>query len=66
MRSAIEENTNGPLTIDECLIGVVDDYLDSFDGQNQKLLSMFEKNNQHWQKKIDSDGAEYEQNVAKI
>jgi len=45
IRSAIEKNTNGPLNIDGCLIGVVDDYLDSFDGQNQKLLPMFEKNN---------------------
>ena len=37
-----------------CLIGQVDEYMKAFDTQQAEMQSMFDKNDRHWQLKIES------------
>ena len=54
MRLSIQENTMQDQSFTGCLIGQVDEYMKAFDTQKAEMLSMFDKNDQHWQLKIES------------
>ena len=48
MRAIVKTNCNSEDNIDGCLVGTVDDYLASFEAQNQQMMAMFDKSQEQW------------------
>ena len=49
-----------------CLIGEVDEYMKAFDAQKAEMLQMFDKNDYHWQQKIESCDQGLESEIAEM
>ena len=55
MQLTIAENLNTPANLEGCLLGEVEDFLDSFDTQKKKLEDALAKSHTHWENKLSSD-----------
>ena len=48
IRTKLANNINMPGNINGCLIGTVDDYLESFDDQIERLRAQFTTTREYW------------------